>query len=70
MVAGPPGPPGASAAAVVVLGLKCGSGPATTPHLDTAGGSVSARVEKRGELALCLSLYIVTLTSGIIKRHH
>lgn len=53
MVAGLPGPHGASAAAVVVSDLKCGSGPATTPHLATGVESVSARVEKRGKHHCC-----------------
>jgi len=49
MVAGLPGLPGASAAAVVASDLRWGSGPATTPHLATEVESASARVGRRGE---------------------
>ncbi len=49
MAAGLPGLRGASAAAAVVLDLKCGSAPATTPHLDMVVESVLVRVERKGE---------------------
>ena len=60
--AGPPGPPGVSAAPAVASGTRCASAPATTPHPGMGGVSVWDKAETRGETEGLNAVHTVRFT--------